>query len=101
MSDTRDAESKGQIGGDGMFAPVSAKNFPEEGDDKKTAARKSRKLPKGLQTEELKRFHINVPADDQKKIKILQIALEIPEDEVFMLAIRNLYKETILKGEGL
>ncbi len=84
-----------------MFSTESGGDNLNKATATRPARKKASKLPKLLQTEVVKRFHINVPEDDQKKIKILQIALEITEDEVFLTAIRKLYKETILSGEVL
>ncbi|MCB2181254.1 MAG: hypothetical protein KQH63_04475 [Desulfobulbaceae bacterium] len=62
------------------------------------AGEKQGKLKKQYETSGMKRIRINASEELQKMIKILQIELQLPEDEVITKAVEKFYREKMLEA---
>ena len=72
---------------------------PESKTESATNEAKPRKRTKKYyETSGTKRFRINASAELQKMIKILQIEMELPEDQIITEAIEYFYREKMIKA---
>ena len=61
-------------------------------------AKPRRKTKKYYEISGMKRFRINASEELQKMIKILQIEMELPEDQIITEAIEYFYRERMMKA---